>query len=274
MVVMRGRDTTSSTGPRHRTCSGPHPCRLPDLVNRCLPAGRHAPANLCDVDERLLLVEDDTDIRDIVAHALEQSGFQVTSEVDGRQALIRFRQNPFDVVVLDIMLPSLDGLEVCRKIRSESEVPIVMLTAKTDTIDVVLGLEAGADDYVTKPFEMPELFARIRAVLRRVIESPMGPAFSIRGLQIDPSAFRVLKEGRPISLTPTEFRLLLELARRSGQVLTRDILLEQVWNYEYSGDSRLVDMAIKRLRQKVEDDPSNPQLIQTVRGIGYTLQRG
>jgi two-component system response regulator MtrA len=225
------------------------------------------------MDERVLLVEDDMDIRDIVTHGLEQYGFRVTSEGDGRQALIRFRQNPFDVVVLDVMLPSLDGLEVCRHIRSESEVPIVMLTAKTETLDVVLGLEAGADDYVSKPFEMPELLARIRAVVRRVTEGPMRSAFSIGDLQIDPSAFRVTKEGKSLSLTSTEFRLLLELARHSGQVLTRDVLLVRVWNYEYSGDSRLVDMAIKRLRQKIEDNPSEPTIIQTVRGVGYSLGR-
>ncbi len=221
----------------------------------------------------MLLVEDDTDIRDIVAQGLEQYGFRVTGESDGRQALIRFRQDPFDVVVLDVMLPSLDGLEVCRHIRSESAVPVVMLTAKTDTLDVVLGLEAGADDYVSKPFEMPELLARIRAVVRRVTDVPMRSAFSIGDLRIDPSAFRVTKDGRPLSLTSTEFRLLLELARHSGQVLTRDVLLERVWNYEYSGDSRLVDMAIKRLRQKIEDDPREPTIIQTVRGVGYSLGR-
>jgi two-component system response regulator MtrA len=225
------------------------------------------------MDERLLFVEDDTDIRDIVANALGQSGFRVTSEGDGRQALIRFRQNPFDVVLLDVMLPSLDGVEVCRHIRSESDVPIVMLTAKTDTIDVVLGLEAGADDYVTKPFEMPELLARVRAVLRRVTEGQPASAFTVRDLQIDPSAFRVSKAGTSLSLTAMEFRLLLELARHPGQVLTRELLLERVWNYKYSGDSRLVDMAIKRLRQKVEDDPSEPQLIQTVRGVGYSMLR-
>jgi two-component system, OmpR family, response regulator MtrA len=225
------------------------------------------------MDERLLFVEDDTDIRDIVANALGQSGFRVTSEGDGRQALIRFRQNPFDVVLLDVMLPSLDGVEVCRHIRSESDVPIVMLTAKTDTIDVVLGLEAGADDYVTKPFEMPELLARVRAVLRRVTEGQPASAFTVRDLQIDPSAFRVSKAGTSLSLTAMEFRLLLELARHPGQVLTRELLLERVWNYKYSGDSRLVDMAIKRLRQKVEDDPSDPQLIQTVRGVGYSMLR-
>jgi two-component system response regulator MtrA len=225
------------------------------------------------MDERLLFVEDDTDIRDIVANALGQSGFRVTSEGDGRQALIRFRQKPFDVVLLDVMLPSLDGVEVCRHIRSESDVPIVMLTAKTDTIDVVLGLEAGADDYVTKPFEMPELLARVRAVLRRVTEGQLASAFTIGDLQIDPSAFRVSKAGTHLSLTAMEFRLLLELARHPGQVLTRELLLERVWNYKYSGDSRLVDMAIKRLRQKVEDDPSAPQLIQTVRGVGYSMLR-
>ncbi len=228
---------------------------------------------LSRVDEQILLVEDDDAISEITARGLTQAGFQVTQESDGRQAVIRFRQHNFDLVVLDVMLPSLDGLEVCRQIRSQSPVPIIMLTAKTDTMDVVLGLEAGADDYVTKPFEMPELLARIRAVVRRVTETSMESAITIGDLRIDPSAFRATKDGRPLSLTSTEFRLLLELVRHSGQVLTRDALLERVWNYEYSGDSRLVDMAIKRLRQKIEDDPGQPTVVQTVRGVGYSLGR-
>jgi two-component system response regulator MtrA len=225
------------------------------------------------VDERVLLVEDDAAIREIAAHGLETVGFDVTTEGDGRQALIKFRQTPYDLVVLDLMLPSLDGFEICRQIRRDSSVPIVILTAKTETMDVVIGLEAGADDYVTKPFEMPELLARIRAVLRRVSEDFGENELAVGDLQIDPSAIRVSKKGEPIALTATEFRLLIEFARHAGQILTRDVLLDRVWKYEYLGDSRVVDMAIKRLRQKVEDDPSHPQLITTVRGLGYRLER-
>ena len=224
------------------------------------------------MDERVLLVEDDAAIREIAAHGLESAGFDVTSEGDGRQALIRFRQTPFDLVILDLMLPSLDGFEVCRQLRRDSSVPIVILTAKTETMDVVIGLEAGADDYVTKPFEMPELLARIRAVMRRVSEEFGENELTVGDLHIDPTAIRVSKNDEPIALTATEFRLLLELAQHAGQVLTRDVLLERVWNYEYLGDSRVVDMAIKRLRQKVEDDPAKPQLITTVRGLGYRLE--
>jgi two-component system response regulator MtrA len=225
------------------------------------------------VDERVLLVEDDAPTREVVARALEQAGFKVTSESDGRQALIRAREGEFDLLILDVMLPSLDGLEVCRWVRRESQVPIVMLTAKTDTVDVVVGFEAGADDYVPKPFEVPELLARIRAVLRRAFESPVTTTLEVGPVTVDPKAFRATKSGEPVPLTATEFRLLLELARHAGQVLTRDVLLQRVWNYDYAGDSRLVDMAVKRLRDKVEDDPSNPRLIQTVRGVGYLLQK-
>jgi two-component system response regulator MtrA len=224
------------------------------------------------MEERVLLVEDDPAIRDIAAHGLELSGFEVVAESDGRTALIRFRQKPFNLVILDVMLPSLDGFEVCRQIRRDSDVPILMLTAKTDTVDVVVGLEAGADDYVTKPFEMPELIARIRAVLRRANEGFGGGILRVGDVEIDPAAFKVSKADRQLLLTATEFRLLLEFAQHVGQVLTRDVLLERIWNYDYLGDSRVVDMAVTRLRQKIEDDPSNPRLLQTVRGVGYRLE--
>ena len=222
----------------------------------------------------MLLVEDDPSIREVASLGLEQAGFRVTATGDGRDALTRFRQGPFDLVVLDVMLPSLDGLEVCREIRRESQMPIVMLSARSELHDVVVGLELGADDYVTKPFELPELVARIKAVLRRSTAGPSEGAISVADLEIDPAGFSVRKGGEDVALTATEFRLLLELARRPKQVFTRDLLLELVWNYEYLGDSRLVDVAVQRLRGKIEDDPAQPKLIQTVRGVGYRFGQG
>jgi two-component system response regulator MtrA len=162
-----------------------------------------------------------------------------------------------------------DGYEVCREIRRSSRVPIVMLSARSDTVDVVVGLELGADDYVTKPFEMPELVARARAAIRRAASAPEEPTLTRGDLEIDPGAFTARRGERELDLTATEFKLLLELARRPGQVFTRELLLDRVWNYDYLGDSRLVDVAVQRLRSKVEDDPKQPQLIKTVRGVGY-----
>ena len=223
------------------------------------------------MDAHVLLVEDDASIREVATLGLEQAGFRVTATGDGRDALIRFRQGPFDLVVLDVMLPSLDGLEVCKEIRRESQAPIVMLTARSELHDVIVGLELGADDYVTKPFEMPELVARIKAVLRRSVAEPTGETIAIADLEIDPGSFSVRRRGEEVPLTATEFRLLLELARRPKQVFTRELLLELVWNYDYLGDSRLVDVAVQRLRAKIEDDPKQPKLIHTVRGVGYRL---
>ncbi len=217
----------------------------------------------------MLLVEDDPSIREIATLGLERAGFRVTATGDGRDALLRFRQAPFDLVVLDVMLPSLDGFEVCREIRRESQLPIVMLTARSELHDVVVGLELGADDYVTKPFELPELVARIKAVLRRSVAGPTDGTISVDDLEIDPGGFSVRRRGEEIPLTATEFRLLLELARRPKQVFTRELLLELVWNYDYLGDSRLVDAAVQRLRAKIEDNPKQPKLVRTVRGVGY-----
>jgi two-component system response regulator MtrA len=221
------------------------------------------------MDERVLFVEDDASIREVAKLGLEQAGFRVTTAPDGREGLLHFRQAPFDLVVLDVMLPTVDGYEVCRQIRAESRVPIVMLSAKSDTVDVVVGLELGADDYVTKPFEMAELVARARAAVRRAGAEPDEPVLTRGGLEIDPGAFMARREGEELNLTATEFKLLLELARRPGQVFTRELLLERVWNYEYLGDSRLVDVAVQRLRAKVEVNPKEPRLIKTVRGVGY-----
>jgi len=225
------------------------------------------------VDERVLLVEDDPSIREIASLGLKEAGFRVTAAVDGREGLTRALHDPFDAIVLDVMLPSLDGFEVCREIRKQSRVPIVMLTARTDTLDVVVGLESGADDYVTKPFEMPELVARVRAVLRRAQAAPEETRLSVGLLEVDPAGFTARKDGKDLSLTATEFRLLLEMARRPGQVFTRELLLQRVWNYDYLGDSRLVDVAVQRLRTKLEEDPAHPRMIKTVRGVGYRLER-
>jgi two-component system response regulator MtrA len=226
------------------------------------------------VDERLLLIEDDASIREIVSIGLKAVGFRVVTAIDGQQGLASARSGGFDAVILDVMLPLLDGFEVCREIRKFSRIPVVMLTARTDLIDVVVGLESGADDYVKKPFELPELTARLRAVLRRAA-APAGEdsVIAVGRLEIDPAGFTVRRDGAELTLTATEFRLLVELAKRPGQVFTRELLLQRVWDYEYLGESHLVDVAIQRLRAKVEDDPSRPVLIKTVRGVGYRLDR-
>jgi two-component system response regulator MtrA len=226
------------------------------------------------MDERLLLVEDDASIREVAKLGLTQAGFRVTTAPDGREGLLHFRQTPFDLVILDVMLPVLDGYEVCRQVRAESRVPIIMLSARSDTVDVVVGLELGADDYVTKPFEMAELVARARAAVRRSTGVEEEPVLVRGDLEIDPGAFVARRRGEEVSLTATEFKLLLELARRPGQVFTRELLLERVWNYDYLGDSRLVDVAVQRLRAKVEDDPKEPRTIKTVRGVGYRFDAG
>ena len=201
------------------------------------------------VDERLLLIEDDASIREIVSIGLKAAGFRVVTAIDGQQGLASARSGGFDAVILDVMLPSLDGFEVCREIRKFSRIPVVMLTARTDLIDVVVGLESGADDYVKKPFELPELTARLRAVLRRAA-APAGEdsLIAVGRLEIDPAGFAVRRDGAELTLTATEFRLLLELAKRPGQVFTRELLLQRVWDYEYLGESHLVDVAIQRLR--------------------------
>jgi two-component system response regulator MtrA len=224
------------------------------------------------VDAKVLFVEDDRSIREVTKLALEQAGFRVAACGDGSEGLALFARERFDLVLLDVMLPGVDGLEVCREIRKGHRTPIIMLTARTDTVDVVVGLELGADDYVSKPFQPAELVARVRAVLRRGRASEQKTVLRVGEIEIDETAFRATQSGRELGLTATEFRLLCELARRPGQVFTREMLLERVWGYEFLGDSRLVNVAVQRLRAKVEDDPTHPALITTVRGVGYRLE--
>jgi two-component system response regulator MtrA len=228
------------------------------------------------MDARILLVEDDPSIREVVAMGLRAAGFEVETAGDGEAGLAAWRAGRPDLVLLDVMLPRLDGLEVCRAIRREATTPVVMLTARGDTIDVVVGLESGADDYVKKPFEMPELVARVRAALRRRRTEPGPDEAALLGVgpvRIDTAGRTVERDGTEIALTRTEFDLLVELARHPGQVFTRDVLLDRVWGYDYLGDSRLVDVAVGRLRARVERDPANPELILTVRGAGYKAAR-
>jgi DNA-binding response OmpR family regulator len=221
------------------------------------------------VEPRILLVEDDPTIRAMTQLSLQRDGFAVDTAADGAAGLAQFRSRLPDLVLLDVMLPGMDGVSVCRTIRQDSVVPIVMLTARTDPIDVVLGLEAGADDYVTKPFEPSILAARLRAVLRRVARHDASPVLRIRELVIDRDGMEVQVAGEPVSLTPTEYRLLIELAEHSGVVCSRERLLEDVWGYIWAGDTRLVDMHVRRLRAKIGAD-----MIETVRGAGYKLVKG
>ena len=219
---------------------------------------------------RVLLVEDDARIRAVLELALHDHGYDVRSAATGEQALELLAQERPDVVLLDLMLPGIDGLEVCRRVRADSDLPIIAVTARSDSADVVAGLEAGADDYVTKPVVASELAARIRAVLRRV--PPTSVSTRVGDLELLVDRAMVLRDGQQLSLTKTEFRLLCELADRPGEVKTREDLLRSVWGYDYFGDTRLLDVHIRRLRTKVEDDPGSPSLILTVRGVGYRLQ--
>jgi len=217
---------------------------------------------------RVLVVDDDAALAEMLTIVLRNEGFEPRVCPTGDQALAEFRDFRPDLVLLDLMLPGKDGIDVCREIRAESGVPIVMLTAKSDTIDVVVGLESGADDYIAKPFKPKELVARIRARVRRHDES--GPeTLTIGDLTIDVAGHQVTRDGGAISLTPLEFDLLVCLARKPWQVFTREVLLEQVWGYRHAADTRLVNVHVQRLRSKVEHDPESPEIVVTVRGVGY-----
>jgi two-component system, OmpR family, response regulator MtrA len=217
---------------------------------------------------RVLVVDDDPALAEMLGIVLRGEGFEPSFVGDGGRALSVFREVRPDVILLDLMLPGLSGIDVCRAIRAESGVPIIMLTAKSDTVDVVLGLESGADDYVVKPFKPKELVARMRARLRRT-EEPPTETLSIGDVVIDVPGHAVTRDGQPIPLTPLEFDLLVALARKPRQVFTREVLLEQVWGYRHAADTRLVNVHVQRLRSKVERDPEHPEIVLTVRGVGY-----
>ena len=218
---------------------------------------------------RVLVVDDDAALAEMLSIVLRNEGFDPIWCSHGDKAFQAFRDAKPDLVLLDLMLPGRDGVDVCRDIRVESGVPIVMLTARSDTIDVVAGLEAGADDYVAKPFKAKELVARIRTRLRRTLEESDGETLEIGDLVISVDGHTVKRQGVPIQLTPLEFDLLLALARRPWQVFSREVLLEQVWGYRHAADTRLVNVHVQRLRSKIERDPERPEIVVTVRGIGY-----
>lgn len=231
---------------------------------------------------RVLLVEDEASLRSTVSYNLRREGYDVVAVADGEEALREWARQPADLVVLDLMLPKVDGFEVCRRLRQTSGVPIVMLTARADEIDRVVGLELGADDYVTKPFSMRELMARIKAMLRRreLLREDLardgaeggdtaGDVLDAGPLHVDVPRRRVSRNGKDVALKPKEFDLLLHLVRHPGQVFTPDHLIESVWGYDALGDTRTVRVHVRSLREKIETDPSNPVLIETVRGVGY-----
>ena len=217
---------------------------------------------------RILVVDDDASLAEMLTIVLRQEGFESRMVTRGDEAVEAFRAYRPDLVLLDLMLPGKDGIDVCKEIRAESGVPIVMLTAKGDTVDVVVGLESGADDYVVKPFKPKELVARIRARIRR-FDEPTQESLTIGDLAIDVAGHAVTRDGARISLTPLEFDLLVCLARKPWQVFTREVLLEEVWGYRHAADTRLVNVHVQRLRAKIEKDPEHPEIVVTVRGVGY-----
>jgi DNA-binding response OmpR family regulator len=230
----------------------------------------------------ILVVDDEPTLRETLAEALEADGLNVTTAADGREALERFRAQPPDLVLLDLMLPQLSGIEVCRILRRESSVPIIMLTAKDSEIDKVVGLELGADDYVTKPFSLRELLARIRTQLRRLdipaertTSAPTGgdpDLLTLGAVSVDLAGHRLLRDGHELALKPKAFELLAFLVRNPGRVFSRDQLLEKVWGYDYAGETRTVDVHVHWLRSAIEPDPGQPRYLQTIRGTGYVLR--
>jgi two-component system alkaline phosphatase synthesis response regulator PhoP len=228
------------------------------------------------LSSKVLIVDDEEAIVKLVSFNLEKEGFETLAAYDGREALDIIRREPLDFVVLDVMLPEMDGLSLCRQLRLDGiQVPILMLTAKDGEIDKVLGLEIGADDYLTKPFSPRELVARVRALLRRTKEAKDEPEelLKLGSLEIFPLRYEVRRDGRELDLTSREFELLLLFCQNKGIVMSREQILEKVWGYDFYGDARVVDVHIRHLREKIEIDPSNPRYIKTVRGVGYKLQQ-
>ncbi len=227
----------------------------------------------------ILVVDDETTLRETLVEALETEGYRAIPAADGREALERFRADRPDLVLLDLMLPLLSGVEVCRILRAELSVPIIMLTAKDAEVDKVVGLELGADDYVTKPFSLRELTARIRAIFRRADQAAAAAATDVPPLvdlgrvQLDLAGHRLIRDGERVAVKPKAFELLAFLVRNPGQVFTRDQLLEHVWGYDYAGETRTVDVHIHWLRSEIELDPAAPRLLHTVRGVGYAFRR-
>jgi len=228
------------------------------------------------VSRTILIVEDEPTVLETLAYNLEQDGYRVVTAVDGPLGIQRFREEAPDLVILDLMLPEISGTEVCRIIRQESAVPILMLTAKDSEIDKVVGLELGADDYVTKPFGLRELQARIHALLRRSearLRVPAPAVVDLGDVQMDLAGHRLLRAGEPLPIRPKAFELLAFLIRHPGQVFTREQLLQRVWGYDYAGETRTVDVHVHSLRGLVEDDPADPHFLHTVRGVGYVFRR-
>ena len=224
---------------------------------------------------RMLFVEDDPVIRQATADYLTRNGFDVVTAEDGDAGLEAWRTSDPVLALLDVMLPGMDGVSLCRAIRAESQIPVILMSARSDPIDVVMGLEAGADDYVTKPFEPAVLAARLRAALRRVApaDEDLPAIVEVGPLVVDREGYAVTRDGETLALTPTEYRLLVEFVDNVGMALDRPTLLERVWGYGWAGDTRLVDVHVQRLRAKIEVDPASPELVQTVRGVGYKLVR-
>ncbi len=228
--------------------------------------------------QTILLVDDEKTLREVVAQALRDEGYRVVEAADGSAALEAFRDAAPDLVLLDLMLPEMSGIEVCRVLRRESDVPILMLTAKGSELDKVVGLEVGADDYVTKPFSLRELVARIRALLRRSEAGGQRGGRAPEGLvhlgrvEVDLAGHRLLRDGQPLPVKPKAFELLAFLLRSPGQAFTREQLLEKVWGYDYAGETRTVDVHVHWLRQMIEEDPRQPTMLETVRGVGYVLR--
>ena len=224
----------------------------------------------------ILLVDDEESVQKLLTYPLEREGFRVVQARDGEEALARFAEEPVDLVVLDVMLPKLDGLEVCKRLRSESSVPVIMLTARDDEVDKVLGLELGADDYITKPFSIREFRSRVRAVLRRAAaprhDARDGDSIELGALQIDPARRSVQVDGAPVELTYVEFELLRTLAARPGRVFSRQALLEALWGSSEFRDPRTIDVHVRHLREKIERDAGDPQYLLTVRGVGYRFR--